>query len=50
MGSDEEVGAADTGDLTVGGRFADVRGVYYSGGTGGTSIRVGEVGHVPTYW
>ena len=38
------------GDWTGGGRYADARDVLYNGSSGGTSVRVGDVGRVPADW
>ena len=47
--SEEELDTAVTGSWTGGGGCTDIGDVLYSGGAGGDSIPVGDVGHVPTY-
>ena len=44
------MGASVTGDWTGGGICADVRNVLHHGGSGGATLRVGVVAHVPTNW
>ena len=44
------MGVAVMGAWTSGGGRADARDVLPSGSSGGTSIRVGDVGHVPVDW
>ena len=45
-----EMGVSITGSWTGWGRCVDVENFLHRGGSGGVSLRVGVVGHVPTDW